>query len=316
MVDSDGRNFSNGYLAGDEVKLWGQSDLAAFVALCQVGFDQESLSEDDLELCLPRAEDAPNVVLGPADGMACAALRMTGGQAQLELLVTHPTRRRQGLARLLLLAAEDWARAHGASSLAIGGRAPVGLFSGVDLRWTAAISLIASMGYQSQGTATDLVCSTIQGARVASPAGVEVARVETDEQLDAVLEFVALHAPLQLEVVSIAARAGTAVFAQSPRGRGICCVAVHSIYRLGVIGPVVFAVAPDSTDPALTLSREHGGLLAAVLGLIRSDLAVAGLRTVEVLGEFSVADYVVACQASTRRVSAVFCADLEKPREE
>ena len=94
---------------GVEGRVWQLSELGALLSLCQLGFDQVSLSEDDLELCFPSGEPEPSVVLGTEDNTACVVLRIlemapqAGSElhrvARVELLVTHPSRRRRGLAR-------------------------------------------------------------------------------------------------------------------------------------------------------------------------------------------------------------------------
>jgi hypothetical protein len=83
---------------------------------------------------------------------------------------------------------------------------------------------------------------------------------------------------------------------------------------LGVIGPVVFAGETDTDSNTLQHDADRVALLSAVLATMRSDLAVAGLTSVEILGEGCISDYVAACAARTGRVSQVFSWDLSKLR--
>jgi GNAT superfamily N-acetyltransferase len=318
------RGDSQESLSGVGIRVWQPSALEALLSLCQLGFDQVSLSEDDLDLCFPSGEAEPSVVLGTEDHTACVVLRIlemapqAGSElhrvARVELLVTHPSRRRRGLARKLLLAGERWARENEVTQLVIGGTGPVGVFSGVDLRWTAALCLAESMGYQPQGIAVDLSCATVQTTRTPSPAGVQIARVESDAQVEELLGFVQATAPAEIENFLRAASAGTALIAVGPGNLGVRCAAAHSVYRLGVIGPIVFAGQTDTARQALQHDSDRVALLSAVLATMRSDLAVAGLTSVEILGEGCISDYVAACAARTGRVSQVFSWDLSNLR--
>ena len=309
---------------GVDIRVWQPSELGVLLSLCQLGFDQGALSEDDLELCFPSGEAEPSVVLGTEDNTACAVFRIFNAAsptsskmhrvARVELLVTHPSRRRRGLARQLLLAGERWAQKNEVTQLVIGGVGPAGVFSGVDLRWTAALCLAESMGYQRQGIAVDLLCATVQTTRTPSPAGVQIARVESDAQVEELLGFVQVNAPAELGNFLRAASAGTALIAVGPGNLGVRCAAAHSVYRLGVIGPVVFAGQTDTASQVLQHDSDRVALLSAVLATMRSDLAVAGLTSVEILGEGCISDYVAACAARTGRVSQVFSWDLSNLR--
>ena len=236
--------------------------------------------------------------------------------ARVELLVTHPSRRRRGLARQLLLAGERWAQKNELTQLVIGGARPVGVLSGVDLRWTAALCLAESMGYERQGIAVDLSCATVQSARIPAPAGVQIARVESDTQVEELLRFVQENAPAEMGNFLRATSAGTALIAVGPGNRGVRCVGAHSVYRLGVIGPVVFAGPTGAASEMLQHDSDRVALLSAVVAMMRSDLAVAGLTTIEILGEGWISDYVAACAARTGRVSQVFSWDLSNLRAE
>ena len=310
--------------SGISIRVWQLSELGALLSLCQVGFDLGALSEDDLELCFLPGEAEPSVVLGTDDHMACAVFRVlemaspTSSRlqrvARVELLVTHPSRRRRGLARQLLKSGESWALENQVTQLVVGGTRPVGVFSGVDLRWTAALCLAESMGYQPQGIAVDLSCATVQSARTPSPAGVQINRVESDAQVEELLRFVQANAPAEMGNFLRAASAGTALIAVGPGNLGVRCAAAHSVYRLGVLGPIVFAGQTDTPRQVLQQDPNRVALLAAVLATMRSDLAVAGLTSVEILGEGRISEYVAACAARSGRVSQVFSWDLSNLR--
>ena len=312
--------------SGVKIRVWQPSELGAMLSLCQVGFDQGALSEDDLELCFLPGEAEPSVVLGTDDHMACAVFRILDAAsptsselhrvARVELLVTHPSRRRRGLARQLLLAGERWAQKNEVTQLVVGGARPVGVFSGVDLRWTAALCLAESMGYERHGIAVDLSCATVQSARIPAPAGVQIARVESDTQVEELLRFVQENAPAEMGNFLRATSAGTALIAVRPENREVRCVAAHSVYRLGVIGPVVFAGQTGAAKEMLQHDSDRVAMLSAVVAMMRSDLAAAGLTTIEVLGEDCISDYVAACAARTGRVSQVFSWDLSNLRAE
>lgn len=311
-------------LSGAELRVWELSQLAALVSLCDVGIDLVSLTEDDLEMCFP-SDDAPlRAVFGTADGTACVVLRILDeevlgsvGKARsgrVELVVTHPSRRRRGLARSLIQAGEGWARDHGAHEIRIGGEGTVGLFSGVDLRWTAALCLAESLEYESEGLIVDFVCPTVQTARLPSPPGVQVARVESEEQIQDVLQFVQRNAPSDLESFERATSAGTSVLAQRSAGRDILGVAAHSVGRLGVIGPVVLAATWDRRVAPDVEHADQAQLLAALLGVIRADLSIAGMKSAEILGGSLLSPLVAACDARSGRVSQIYSRDLTRLR--
>ena len=172
------------------------------------------------------------------------------------------------------------------------------------------------MGYERQGIAVDLSCATVQSARIPAPAGVQIARVESDTQVEELLRLVQENAPAELGNFLRAASAGTALIAVGPENRGVRCVAAHSVYRLGVIGPVVFAGQTGAANEMLQHDSDRVAMLSAVVAMMRSDLAVAGLTTVEILGEDCISDYVAACAARTSRVSQVFSWDLSNLRAE
>ncbi|MEI7885897.1 MAG: GNAT family N-acetyltransferase [Actinomycetes bacterium] len=310
---------------GSEVRVWELSDLAALVSLCDVGFARGLLNEDDLEMCFPTVEDPLRTVLGTADGTACVVLRGIGTQpsgrlnsaplGRVELVVTHPSRRRRGLARSLLLAAEGWARGHGAHEMCVGGHVPLGLFSGVDLRWTAALCLAESMGYESRGLLLDYLCPTLQTGRIPCPPGVQIARVESDDAIAEAMNFAERNASEHLDSILRAARAGTAVVAIGAADRRMLGLAVHSVFRVGVIAPVVIAAEQDVRGDAPSATRDQVAVLAPLLDLIRSDMSIAGIKTAEIVYAKSFPSLVAACEARTGRVSQIYSRDLRKLRE-
>ena len=305
-------------------QVWDPNELAALVALCDVGFDLGALTEDDLEMCFASDEAPLRAVLGTADGTACVAVQILDAAppgsisqpriARVELVVTHPSRRRRGLARSLLEAAEGWARDQGAQEIRFGGGRPLGLFSGVDVRWTAALCLAESLGYESEGLRLDFVCPTVQPTRMPGPLGIQVARVESEEQIQDVLQFVQQHAPADIYSFHRAASAGTAVLAQGAEGGEILGVAVHSVRRLGVIGPFVLAQDGDSRAETAVQGSERVQLLSALLATIRSDLSIAGMKSAEILGGSPLSPLVAACDARSGRVSQIYSRDLLKHR--
>lgn len=294
-----------------EIVEWGADRLDELAALCALALPDESLGVEDLELlCFG---DAPGVgddhgrrtvVLGATDGSVAAVVRSSAHgavaasvpvlehTAHLQLLVVHPARRRRGLGRAAVATAEAWAVARGATGMGVGAAAPFFLFTGVDTRWTDAMCLFESLGYDRTGVLLDLVCPTVQSTRRSAPPGVVVHHVETDEQVEELCSFARDAYPHWIEEFRRAGESGTVVTARDGRDGRLLGAAAHSVSRVGVVGPV--AVAPGG---------RHSGIGTALMGAVLADLSAAGLRNAEIAWTSTVAFYAKACGAKVGRAS-------------
>jgi mycothiol synthase len=303
---------------------WGADRLGDLVALCGVALPDESISADDLEsLCFgPGSDDSDGalgttVVLG-VDDIACLilSLRRSGGRtaaptAFVQLLAVHPARRRRGLGRSLVEAAERWAHSRGATAVLVGAGAPVYLFTGVDSRWTEALCCFEALGYQRIAVEFDLACPTLGVTREAVPPGVRIEPVTSDEQVSELVEWSERYWPAWVPEFERAGQAGTVTVARSvvidERGREVAGAligaAAHSVGRVGVVGPV--AVQPD---------RHAGGIGTALMAAVLRELSVAGLHRAEIAWVSTIRFYARSCGARVERASQVLRRELSAPR--
>jgi GNAT superfamily N-acetyltransferase len=298
--------------------------LDAVVELCRAALPDEALSVDDLEGLLCDGDGDPTALVRQvaATGLGCrdehgeliaaAVVSLTEvldrRSAHLQLLVVHPARRRRGLARALVSAAEAWAVEHGAAALTVGAGAPFYLFTGVDSRWTDALCCFEGLGYERTGTELDLVCPTVPartstrgGATSRASPEVELAHVGDDEGAAALAAWVGATYPHWSAELARAARSGTVVVARDTATGEVVGAAAHSVGRLGVIGPV-------AVDP----SRRGGGVGVLLMAAVLADLATAGLRTAEIAWTSTVRFYRQACDARVGRASVVLRRDLSE----
>ena len=284
----------------DPVESWGADRLDDLVELVGVALPGEAVSADDLD----SLRIAPGTeVLGVGSGHGAVVLSCApSGSAHVQLLVVHPARRRRGLARQLVDAAQRWAAERGASRLVVGAGAPVYLFTGIDSTWTEALCCFEALGYERVGVELDLVCPTRPPHRPVVPPGVSVERVTSDEEVAALVAWSQRTWPGWTAELERAAQAGTVVVARSEGA--VVGAAAHSVGRLGVIGPV-------AVDPL----RQGGGVGAAMMAAVLADLSTAGLDRAEIAWVSNVRFYARACGARVGRASVVMARDLA-PRPE
>ena len=294
--------------------------------LCRQSLPDESLSLDDLEGVVFAPDDpeqfdeavgAPQVHRvdaatfahldeeGAPIGAASVTLTEVVGLrlAHLQLLVVHPARRRRGVARALVGAAESWALDHGASALTVGAGAPFYLFTGVDTRWTEALCCFEALGYGRVGTELDLICPTLQSRRATvgpdgGPTPIELSHVTDGVDAAELDAWVRSAYPHWSSEFARAAAAATVVVARDDSGR-VVGAAAHSVSRFGVIGPV----AVDATC-------QRAGVGARLMGAVVAELSVAGLRRAEIAWTSTVRFYARVCAARVGRTSVVLRREL------
>jgi GNAT superfamily N-acetyltransferase len=291
---------------------WGPERLAELVRLCGAALPGESLGVDDLEmLCFgepsPCTPSWRTATFASGDAAGAVVVSWSGVAAHLQLLVVDPTRRREGLARELVAAAESWAVARGATSLQVGGATPFYLFTGVDTRWTEALCLFEALGYVRTEVVLDLVCPTLQRGRRPGPPGVVVGRVGSDEQVAALRDFARREYPHWEAELLRAGESGTAVVALDARegSSAVLGAAAHSVSRLGVVGPVAVAAGGRSR-----------GIGSALVGAVLADLSTAGLAEAEIAWTSTVGFYAKACGAKVGRAAQIHRRDLVAPAQD
>jgi mycothiol synthase len=268
------------------VQEWERDRAAALTALVGECLPGEDLSEDELVAC---CWDDPGVVLANEDGSAAVAAVARGATGFIKILVVSPHVRRMGQARSLLAAAEAWAVDAGCTAMVPGPSAPFYLWPGVDVRWTAALSLFEAAGYVPVGAEVNMSCPTSH--RADPPPGVEVVRVLEDVDAAAVVAFCDRAFPHWVAELERGIEHAACLIARQSDGDavlGFCC---HSVNRAGWIGPM-------ATDPDL----QRGGVGSALLSAACRDLRAAGHPDAEVAWVGPVGFYAKAAGASVSRV--------------
>jgi predicted N-acetyltransferase YhbS len=235
----------------------GSDSVADLAALVDRAMPDERLTPDELHRAL-FDDRQPALVRGdPAVGVV-ATVRSVGDDRHgfVRLLAVDPDRRRQGVGRALLAAAE--ADLDGAASITIGADAPFFLFPGVPVEQIGMLTLLERAKYQRaeanfnmRVTLADLDGPDLRaGPQLATPAAVDDVRA-----------LVEANYPHWTDEVMRALDQGSLVVARDADGAllGFCALEVN---RAGLLGPV--AVRLDR------LGRGDGrALLAAGLHELR-----------------------------------------------
>jgi GNAT superfamily N-acetyltransferase len=224
--------------------------------LVSAALPDEGLTATDLDACCfgPDTE-----ILGDDDAAAVLTVKGSGGLAAawLVLLAVHPDHRREGRGRALVNESATRARAAGAVDLHLGTAIPRYVWPGVDFRFTAALALFETTGFEPYGAACNMAIPT--SFRADSPREVFVER----EGGDGAAALASRSFPHWLDEVERARAAGTCSAARA--GGETIGFACHSVNRAGWIGPM-------ATDP----ERQRGGVGRALLGAVCASLAATG----------------------------------------
>ena len=237
-------------------------------------------------------------MLGDDDGYgAVGVVTRTFGDAVVGFVVVlavAPVAQGDGRGRRLLDAALSWAADHGCRELHAGGSAPFYLWPGVDTRWTRALCLFESAGFNRVGAEVNMSC--VSTYRAPAPAGVGVGRVVADADAEAVHAFCAEHFPHWVPEVARGVEQGGCFFARADDvggggGGDVLGFACHSVSRAGWLGPM-------ATHP----SRRHGGVGAALLGAVCADVAATRRPDVEIAWVGPIGFYARSAGAAVSRV--------------
>jgi GNAT superfamily N-acetyltransferase len=248
----------------------------------------EGLTPDELLAC---CWDDDGVVLGCDDGRGAvsAVVREAFGRrvGYVRALSVAPEAQGTGVGRMLLAAAESWLWSEGAEEAQAGPSAPFYLWPGIDVRWTRALCLFESAGYDPIGAGLNMSCPTTYRTR--PPEGVAVERALEPSEVDDVLDLVARHWPHWVPETRRGIEHGACFAAREDGGvvRGFAC---HSVNRAGWIGPM-------GTDPDV----RHHGLGGALLAALLRDLRVAGFADAEIAWVGPVGFYARTAGASVSR---------------
>jgi GNAT superfamily N-acetyltransferase len=270
---------------------WGPARVDDLTALVDAALPGEALSAEELLACC--WDDPAAAVLGDDDGYgAVGVVTRAFGDAVagfVVVLAVAPVAQGDGRGRRLLEAATTWAADHGCRELHAGGSAPFYLWPGVDTRWTRALGLFESAGFNRVGAEVNMSCPSTY--RHAPPPGISVGRVVDDADAEAVHAFCTRHFNHWVPEVARGVEQGGCFFARSDNGGGVVGFACHAVNRAGWLGPM-------ATDP----TRRHAGVGAALLGAVCADVAAAGRPDVEIAWVGPIGFYARSAGAAVSRV--------------
>ena len=231
-------------------------DAGALTRLSAAALPDEGLTVADVETCCFGPD---TVVLGTEDAAAAVSVRRFDevAVAWLLLLVVRPEGQRRGRGRALVDEVIVHARSHDAIELHLGNCAPRYVWPGIDYRFTAALALFESCGFEPYGAECNMSITT--AFRAEPPAGVTIERETGNGALDLALR----RYPHWIDETERAIAAGGCFAARA--GRATVGFACHSANRAGWIGPM-------ATDA----DHRHGGVGRAVLAAVCADLAQRG----------------------------------------
>jgi GNAT superfamily N-acetyltransferase len=231
-------------------------DAGALARLCAAALPDEGLTVADVETCCFGPD---TMVLGTEDAAAAVSVRRFDDDvvAWLLLLAVRPDQHRRGRGRALVDEVVAHARSHDASELHLGNCVPRYVWPGVDYRFTAALALFESYGFEPYGAECNMAIATT--FRAGPPTGVMIER----ETGDGAVDLARRCYPHWVDETERAIAAGGCFAARADRATvGFAC---HSANRAGWIGPM-------ATDP----DHRHGGVGQAVLAAVCADLEQRG----------------------------------------
>jgi ribosomal protein S18 acetylase RimI-like enzyme len=259
-----------------------EDDLAAAAQIASRSLDLDPEDSADLPALLwmdqPGAERLR--LLAEDDGEPVGLLlgSLQGDDAHLDLLAVVPEARRRGVGRTLVDAWEAAARVSGARRLKAGADMLGYVWPGVDVRYTAALSLLVNRRF----TRTDVVWNmdlpaspdlapTPEQLRRVADAGIVVRRCLPGDvpALDA-YTAAAWTASWHRETLLAAARYPAPLFLAF-RGDDVVGFAAHAVFRPSLYGPI-------ATDP----SARGIGLGDVLSRLCLADMAANGVRTAQI----------------------------------
>jgi mycothiol synthase len=260
----------------------GEAGLTEACAIARASFDLDPEDAADLPRYVWDEEPGTTRVrlLARAGGEAVGVLigTLQGEEAFLDLLGVLPGARNHGIGKRLLTEWEERAGAAGATAFKAGENLLGYAWPGVDIRYTAALSLLMRAGYERTRAVynMDLALDGFAGPSPAqlerlSGAGIEVRRAVAADR-DALADHVRrLWSDVWLRETLIAVDRPRPPMFLALRDGAVVGFAAHGIYRPSLYGPI-------ATDPA-----EQGHGVGRVLsGLCLADMAAGGVRTAQI----------------------------------
>ncbi|GAA1504159.1 hypothetical protein GCM10009677_40360 [Sphaerisporangium rubeum] len=136
----------------------GELDAVAGLAWSALSLDAGEAGALVTHLAAPPPDrDWAALVTPDMDGVAFVSTSATTpGAGHVDLLAVHPAARGHGLGKALVHAAEDWLHDRDVHEVRLAGNPPCYAWPGVDVRYTPAVCLAESLGYQRYRTAWNM----------------------------------------------------------------------------------------------------------------------------------------------------------------
>ncbi|GGL02711.1 hypothetical protein Sme01_19650 [Sphaerisporangium melleum] len=239
------------------------------------------------------------------DGVVFASLSATGDAGHVDLLAVHPAAQGRGLGRDLLRAAEDWLRDQGAREVRLAGNPPCYAWPGIDVRYTPAVCLAESLGYERYRAAFNMT------ADLPAAAGDRGDGEERQERERLAAAGVTLHAAPpgeRAEVAAFARRVWNGNWAWEAEQATGC----HYASRDGeIIGFAAWGSRPAWFGPMGTAEAARGlGVGRVLLRRCLAEQAAAGLTSVQIGWVAPIRFYARAVGARVERVFWLYRRDL------
>ncbi|MDH2429148.1 GNAT family N-acetyltransferase [Sphaerisporangium sp. TRM90804] len=267
-------------------------DAAGRVAAAALTFDAADAARVVTHLTGPPPGREWTALVTPALSGVVFASMAAEGVGHVDLIAVHPSAQGRGTGRALLTAAEAWLRERGAREARIAGNPPCYAWPGVDVRYTPAVCLAESQGYERYRTAWNM---TADLPRVVPPDPGDLARL-------AAVGVTVHTAPRggREEVAAFARREWNDSWAWEAEHAQGC----HYAVRDGrILGFAAWGVRPSWFGPMGTAEEARGlGVGRVLLRQCLRDQAAAGQRSTQIAWVGPIRFYARAAGARVQRV--------------
>lgn len=149
-----------------------EMDDVGLLARAALALDADEAPRLTARLAAPPAGRRTAILVTPGlDGVVFASTSPAPEVGHVDLLAVHPTARGRGIGRALVGSAEEWLRGQGAGEARLAGNPPCYAWPGIDVRYTPAVCLAESLGYERYRTAWNMTVDLAgPGAGGADPA--------------------------------------------------------------------------------------------------------------------------------------------------
>ncbi|HEY2792737.1 MAG TPA: GNAT family N-acetyltransferase [Micromonosporaceae bacterium] len=259
----------------------GDLDSIRQVARRALVFDDDAADVVDVLWSAPTTQPDLRVVteaFGQVTGFALGSLRTaTSRDGHIDMFAVDPDRGGAGAGHALLSTLEDRLRAERVERLRIGGNTPYFGWPGIDIRYTGALCLARSSGYQQvrdgHNMTVELAAAPLSTAadeeRLAAT-GITVRRLQAAE-LDAIDGWVRAFGGTWHIELALAAAADPSRVHVALRGEQYVGFACHGVNRRGWFGPM-------GTDT----SERGSGIGTVLLRRCLDDMREAGLTVADI----------------------------------